>query len=78
MRIRAFLVLTLAASALSAQQTTSNNAQRYTKTSVMITMRDGVRLNTDIYAPKDRRVRCRWSSSARRRHEGRVRSTAHS
>src|SRR4029079_1097931 len=29
------------------------NTQRYVKTNVMVPMRDGVRLNTDIYAPKD-------------------------
>ena len=53
MRIRAVLVIALSASAARAQQPVSDNAQRYTKTNVMIAMRDGVRLNTDIYAPKD-------------------------
>ncbi|PYP65377.1 MAG: hypothetical protein DMD26_11170, partial [Gemmatimonadetes bacterium] len=53
MRIRAVLVIALSASAARAQQPVSDNAQRYTKTTVMIAMRDGVRLNTDIYAPKD-------------------------
>ena len=28
-------------------------ASRYTRTNVMITMRDGVKLNTDVYAPKE-------------------------
>jgi len=53
MRIRALLVIALSATAARAQQPVSDNAQRYTKTNVMIAMRDGVRLNTDIYAPKD-------------------------
>ena len=30
----------------------SDNSQRYVKTTAMIAMRDGVRLNTDIYAPR--------------------------
>jgi putative CocE/NonD family hydrolase len=47
--------LTLVASAASAQAPVPDNRERYTKTNVMIAMRDGVRLNTDIYAPKDQR-----------------------
>ena len=54
MHIRAFLALALSASALAAQQpAATDNTQRYVKTNVMIPMRDGVRLNTDIYAPRD-------------------------
>src|SRR3954466_4386163 len=53
MRISALLVIALAATASRAPQPVSDNAQRYVKTNVMIPMRDGVRLNTDIYAPKD-------------------------
>jgi hypothetical protein len=53
MRIRAFLVIALSAHTLSAQQPATDNSQRYTKSNAMIIMRDGVRLNTDIYAPKD-------------------------
>ncbi|HEY2378050.1 MAG TPA: CocE/NonD family hydrolase [Gemmatimonadaceae bacterium] len=53
MRIRAFLVFALAANVAGAQQPASDNVQRYVKTNAMITMRDGVRLNTDIYAPRD-------------------------
>jgi putative CocE/NonD family hydrolase len=30
-----------------------NNVQRYSRTNAMIAMRDGVRLNTDVYAPRD-------------------------
>ena len=43
--------LALAASLAGAQQ--PNTSQRYTKTNAMIAMRDGVRLNTDVYAPRD-------------------------
>ena len=53
MRIRALVFFALSASALSAQAPATDNTQRYTKTNAMIAMRDGVRLNTDIYAPKD-------------------------
>jgi len=54
MRIRALLLLALSAGTLSAQEPAApDNTQRYTKTNIMIPMRDGVRLNTDIYAPKD-------------------------
>src|SRR6187401_1131587 len=41
------------AGALAARQTAPTNSQRYTRTNAMIVMRDGVRLNTDVYAPKD-------------------------
>ena len=47
----------LAASAARAQQTPSRHAidyeQLYTKREVLIPMRDGVRLHTTVYAPKD-------------------------
>src|SRR5512146_3344641 len=45
------LLALLAASTAFAQQ--PYNAQRYVKTNAMIAMRDGVRLNTDVYAPRD-------------------------
>ncbi|HET7374448.1 MAG TPA: CocE/NonD family hydrolase [Gemmatimonadaceae bacterium] len=45
------LVAVLAATNAVAQQ--PDNTQRYVKTNAMIAMRDGVRLNTDIYAPRD-------------------------
>ena len=35
----------------AARQQAPTNAQRYLRTNAMITMRDGVKLNTDIYAP---------------------------
>jgi uncharacterized protein len=38
--------------ALGAQQA-GDNVQRYVKTNVMIAMRDGVKLNTDFYVPRD-------------------------
>src|SRR5207249_3981829 len=53
MRIRALLVIALSATAARAQQPATDNTQRYTRTNAMIVMRDGVRLNTDIYVPKD-------------------------
>jgi len=53
MRLRVFLTLTVTASSLAAQAPSTENAQRYVKTNAMITMRDGVKLNTDVYAPKD-------------------------
>ena len=40
------------ASALGAQPAAST-AQRYVKTNHMVAMRDGVRLNTDVYVPRD-------------------------
>src|SRR5690349_23961231 len=52
MRTRAILVVAFAANAIGAQEPTKNS-DRYVKTNAMITMRDGVRLNTDVYAPKD-------------------------
>ena len=52
MRIRAILVVAFAANAIGAQEPTKNS-DRYVKTNAMITMRDGVRLNTDVYAPRD-------------------------
>src|SRR6516162_4587388 len=50
------LTLAIAASLAhiaSAQQ--SDNTQRYVKTNYMVVMRDGVRLNTDVYVPRDQR-----------------------
>jgi len=44
--------LTVVAS-LGGQQAPQPNAQRYVRTNAMITMRDGVKLNTDVYAPRD-------------------------
>jgi putative CocE/NonD family hydrolase len=37
----------------AAQQTTSDYSTRFDKTEVMIPMRDGIRLHTEIYTPKD-------------------------
>src|SRR5262245_47636870 len=34
-------------------QSAVDNRERYVKTNAMIPMRDGVRMNTDVYAPKD-------------------------
>ena len=53
MRIRVLAVIALAAHAIGAQEPASKNSDRYVKTNAMIVMRDGVRLNTDIYAPRD-------------------------
>src|SRR5215831_14586637 len=50
MRPSSILCALMLAHAAAAQQ--SDNAQRYVKTNTMIAMRDGVRLNTDIYAPR--------------------------
>ena len=47
------LLIVLIAPMIGAQQPDSSNRQRYQKTNAMITMRDGVRLNTDVYAPRD-------------------------
>ena len=41
----------LIATTAAAQQ--PDNTQRYVKTNALIAMRDGVRLNTDVYAPRD-------------------------
>jgi putative CocE/NonD family hydrolase len=54
-RILGALALLLAPTLGPAQQAVSDNTQRYVKTNAMIAMRDGVRLNTDIYAPRDQR-----------------------
>src|SRR5262245_12877663 len=43
----------MAGGALGAQTPATDNAQRYTKTSAMVAMRDGVKLNVDVYAPRD-------------------------
>ena len=53
MRIRAFVFIALAAQVVGAQEPASKNSDRYVKTNAMIVMRDGVRLNTDMYAPRD-------------------------
>jgi len=44
--------LAVAVVALSASQAPQSNSQRYVRTNAMVVMRDGVRLNTDIYAPR--------------------------
>ena len=50
----ALLIGTIAAFApIATAHAQTDNSERYVKTSVMITMRDGVRLNTDVYAPKN-------------------------
>ena len=49
------LVALVAATNALAQQAAPDNTQRYVKTNAMIAMRDGVRLNTDVYAPRDQR-----------------------
>jgi hypothetical protein len=55
----AFLLAAPALARIAAQgvaaptQPAPDNRQRYTKTNAMVTMRDGVRLNTDVYAPRD-------------------------
>ncbi len=51
--LRATIALVLFAAGKTAAQGASY-AERFTKTNAMIAMRDGVRLNTDIYTPKDR------------------------
>ena len=53
MRLSLLLVFA-ACSSVAAQQPTSN-ADRYVRTNASIAMRDGVHLNTDIYAPRDQR-----------------------
>src|SRR5512132_108865 len=52
MRYSIIFVALLATSA-AAQEPLPQNAQRYVKTNAMVPMRDGVKLNTDIYAPRD-------------------------
>src|SRR5438045_842250 len=39
----------------SAQQPVRDIGQRFTATEVMIAMRDGIRLNTAVYVPRDRK-----------------------
>jgi putative CocE/NonD family hydrolase len=51
MRFCSILFL-VCAGALAAQQTTPDLSQQFDKTDVMIPMRDGIRLHTEIYAPK--------------------------
>src|SRR5690242_591078 len=55
MRLRAFAgsLVVLSTIVAAAQQPAQSNSQRYVKTNAMIAMRDGVKLNTDIYAPRD-------------------------
>jgi uncharacterized protein len=50
----AVVVLPVAAFSPSAAQQVADPSARFTRTNVMVAMRDGVRLNTDIYVPKDR------------------------
>ena len=52
-RAVAVSLVVLSAVVAAAQQTTSTNSQRYVKSNAMIAMRDGVKLNTDIYTPRD-------------------------
>ena len=53
MRLPILLALLAGSALATAQQPpASDNAQRYVKTNASIAMRDGVRLNTDIYAPR--------------------------
>jgi predicted acyl esterase len=40
----------------AAQQNVSDDSTRFDKTEVMIPMRDGIRLHTEIYTPKDATV----------------------
>ena len=47
------LLASFASGPLLAQQPDSTNRLRYHRTNAMVAMRDGVRLNTDIYAPQD-------------------------
>ena len=57
MRLPILLAIALAPRIAAAQQpVVTDNSDRYTKTNAMISMRDGVRLNTDIYAPRDQRT----------------------
>jgi putative CocE/NonD family hydrolase len=48
-------ILLLAWSPTSAQPPASDLDRRFTKTEAMIAMRDGVRLNTAVYVPKDKK-----------------------
>src|SRR5947209_1917252 len=48
--------LLLALSPAAAQPAAPDLSQRFTKTEAMIAMRDGVRLNTAVYAPRDRKT----------------------
>lgn len=47
------IFVALLATTAAAQEPLPQNAQRYVKTNAMVPMRDGVKLNTDIYAPRD-------------------------
>ena len=51
----ALFAMALAPGLLAAQQPAGGNAERYVQTNTMIAMRDGVRLNTNILAPRDQR-----------------------
>ena len=58
-RMRPSILLTLLvvpALAAAQQPAPTDNTQRYLKTNAAIVMRDGVRLNTDIYSPRDQRA----------------------
>ena len=52
-RLVAILAVGAAISAVAVAQQTPTNAQRYARTNALVAMRDGVKLNTDIYAPSD-------------------------
>jgi putative CocE/NonD family hydrolase len=52
-RLFAAVLVFLTASAAPGQQPAAEAARRFVKTDQMIPMRDGVRLNTAIYAPRD-------------------------
>jgi putative CocE/NonD family hydrolase len=53
--MRLSLLLVFAACSSVGAQQPANNADRYVRTNASIAMRDGVHLNTDIYAPRDQR-----------------------
>src|SRR5215211_6082778 len=53
MRYSILCIGLLATTATTATAQATDNTQRYVKTNAMIAMRDGVKLNTDIYAPRD-------------------------
>src|SRR6185503_14916071 len=54
MRLPLFLAL-VAVPTLAVAQQPASNADRYVRTNAVITMRDGIHLNTDVYAPRDQR-----------------------
>ena len=55
------MILVVPGSRVVATQTPAPDfSQSFNKTDVMIPMRDGVRLHTEIYAPKDAKELCRF------------------